>query len=117
MTASRTLIAAARATRNGFSYNEFETVDADIMISDLADDGYTAWVCGEVKVAAPVQPTAEQKAATAKATAKEKVEVARSAYLCAISNFDARLISRDEYLAAQAALARARTAYDKVSAV
>ena len=124
MTASRTLIAAACSTRNGFSYNEFETVDADSMISDLAADGYTAWICGEVavKVAAPAKPTEQQKAAAKLATAKEKAEAARSAKLCAAANLASALISRDAYLAAdtanekaQAALARARTAYDKVS--
>lgn len=123
MTASRTLIAAARTTRNGFSYNEFETVDADSMISDLAADGYTAWICGEVavKVAAPAKPTEQQKAAAKLATAKGKAEAARSAKLCAASDFASALISRDEYLAAlgmrnkaDANLVKARTAYDKV---
>lgn len=123
MTASRTLIAAARSTRNGFSYNEFETVDADSMIADLAADGYTAWICGEVKVkVAPVQPTAKQKAQVKLAAAKEKADSARAAYLCAVSNLAAALISRDEYLAAlgmrskaDADYMKARAAYDKVS--
>lgn len=96
MTASRTLIAAARTSSSGFKYQEIETVDADSMIADLADGGWTAWICGEVAVeVAPAQVASPEQ--IAREAARIEREAARNAYLIAAQDKAARLITDRQF--------------------